>query len=144
MKDPTILPQAALYVAAVFQTLIACLSLRLVYMMKWKPHLEKVPLLIREVFHVHTWFISFTLFIFAALTFRFADEMAGGENIALRWLTVAIGLFWGTRAVLQVTYYSRCHWQGNTRRTVAHVTLLVIYGGMAVLYLILPAIAMSG
>jgi hypothetical protein len=52
-----------------------------------------------------------------------------------RWFAAAIGIFWGIRAVMQVTHYSSAHWRGLRGRTAIHVTFLVVYGGMAILYL---------
>jgi len=123
-----------LIVAAIAQLAIAGLNLRLVRILDWKEPLRQIPLLLREVFYVHSWFISVTLTIFGVLTLRFAPEMS--SNPVARWLAVAIGCFWGFRTLLQVGYYSSTHWRGNLRRTIIHVVLLVIYGGMTVTYLL--------
>jgi hypothetical protein len=124
-----------LQVAALAQLSIAVLNLFLVRLLGWREAVLEMPLLVREVFHIHGWFISITLAIFAAMTFRFAPQLADGADPALQWLAGAIGLFWLIRAVLQVTYYSSEHWRGQFGRTVAHVTLLVLYGGFSLLYL---------
>src|SRR5438477_3906971 len=99
----------AVQIAAAMQLGIAILNLFLVRLMKWKDELGKMPLLIREVFHVHSWFISITLTIFAVMTLRFAGEMSHGTNSVCRWLAGCIGIFWGFRTVLQVAYYSSSH-----------------------------------
>jgi len=101
--------------------------------MSRKEDLNRLPLLVREVFQVHVWFISVTLIIFAVMTFRFAGEM--NANPVCRWLAAGIGLFWALRMVLQFAYYSSSHWRGQPGRTAIHVALLVIYGGFAVIYL---------
>src|SRR6266550_3373994 len=87
----------ALRVAAVAQFGIAILNLFLVRIMNWKPDLERAPLLIREVFHVHVIFISITLSIFALLTWRFVHEIASAANPLAIWLATAIGMFWIVR-----------------------------------------------
>jgi hypothetical protein len=122
----------ALQLAAAAQLGIALMNLFLVPLLKWKEEVARMPLLVREVFQVHAWFISVTLGIFAVMTWRFAAEMAGGDKVC-RWL--AAGIFWGIRTVLQVTYYSSSHWRGQMGRTVAHVVLLMVYGGFAGTYL---------
>jgi hypothetical protein len=94
-----------------------------------------MPLLLREVFRVHAWFISVTLTIFAVMTWRFATEMAGRANSVGQWLAAGIGGFWAIRAVLQVSYYSSSHWRGFFARTLVHVLLLILYGGFAGVYL---------
>ena len=123
-----------LIIAALAQLGIAILNLFIVRLLQWKELLGRVPLLMREVFHVHSWFISIILTIFAVMTLRFAPEMSSNE--ACRWLAVAIGLFWAFRTALQVFYYSSTHWRGQTGRTVIHVVLLLLYGGIAVVYLL--------
>lgn len=121
--------------AAIAQLGIALLNFSLVRLMKWKPDLDRLPLLIREVFHVHLIFISVTVGTFAVLTWRFAREMAtGGIQMAI-WLALAIGVFWGIRVVMQWTYYSQAHWRGDTVRTLLHWLLFFGYGALAFVYL---------
>jgi hypothetical protein len=124
-----------LQLAAASQLGVAVLNLFLIRLMRWREELARNPLLMHEVFQVHVWFISITLAIFGVMTWRFASEMAGAQNELAEWLATAIGLFWAIRTVLQVVYYSSSHWRGQAGRTIAHVTLLVMYGGMAVVYL---------
>ena len=126
---------AGLQIAAAAQLAIALLNLFLARLLGWRDAIEKMPLLVREVFRVHAWFISVTLVIFGVMTFRFAADMAQGGNPVCRWLAGGIGLFWLIRMVLQVTYYSASHWRGQLGRTVAHVILLLLYAGFSLLYL---------
>lgn len=58
----------ALQVAAVAQLAIAVINLSLVRLMKWQADLERMPLLIREVFGVHVIFITITVGTFAILS----------------------------------------------------------------------------
>ena len=123
-----------LQIAAAAQFAIALLNLFLVRLLGWKRDLERVPLLLREVFHVHAWFISITLTIFAVLTWRFAAEFAGGAVPVCRWLAAGIAMFWAIRTVLQMTYYSGSHWRGRPGRTAIHIGLLLLYGSFAAVY----------
>ena len=123
-----------LRIAAAAQLAIALLNLFLVRLLDWKADLDRLPLLLREVFHVHCWFISITLGIFGVMTLRFADAMAASNNEACRWLTAGIGIFWAIRTVLQATYYSSSHWHGRPVRTAMHIALLATYGGLALVY----------
>ncbi len=128
-----------LMAAALGQLAIAVLNLFLARLLRWQEDLARMPLLIREVFHVHGWFISATLGIFGVLTLRFAPQMASGADTLAAWLAACIGLFWAVRTVLQITYYSRSHWRGKAGRTVIHIILLLAYGGMAAAYLFAAA-----
>ena len=124
----------ALRAAAIAQFAVAILNLFLIRIMKWKPDLERMPLLIREVFRVHCIFISLTLSIFAALTWRFADDIATAANPLCIWLAAAIGIFWAARSVMQWLYYSPSHRRGDSLRTLIHWALFLGYGAMAVVY----------
>jgi hypothetical protein len=121
--------------AAIAQLAVAILNLWLVRIMKWKPDLDRMPLLIREVFHIHCIFISATLSIFAVLTWRFAGEIASAANPVFVWLATAIGLFWLMRSIMQWSHYSAEHWWGDSLRTVIHWVLFLGYGGLASVYL---------
>ena len=127
--------EIALRAAAIAQLAVAILNLFLIRIMKWKPDLHRAPLLIREVFHIHVVFISITLAIFAALTWRFAHEIAMAANPLAVWLATAIGIFWIVRSVMQWLHYSSSHWRGNPARTLIHWTLFLGYGAMGAIYL---------
>lgn len=136
MLDP-LLPHldTLLRLIAVMQIALAILSLYLPRILDWKTDIGRMPLLMREVFEIHSWFISITLVIWAVLTWRFAPEMAFTTNELARWLCAAIGFFWGIRCVLQWTHYSASHWRGKPGRTVIHWLLTLGYGGWAAVYL---------
>src|SRR5207249_1726590 len=80
--------------AALAQLAVAFLNLFLIRVMKWKPDLDRAPLLIREVFRIHVVFISITLSIFAALTWGWCfdtnlapsktSEIARGRLLSIR------------------------------------------------------------
>ena len=124
-----------LRIAAFAQFALAILNFFLVRVMKWESNLNRLPLLLNEVFCVHCIFISISLSIFAVLTWRFAGEIAAHANAIAIWLATAIGIFWAIRAIMQWTYYSRVHWRGDGRRTIIHWILFLGYGAFAFLYL---------
>src|SRR6266487_218014 len=127
--------ESALRAAALAQFAVALLNPFLIRIMKWKPDLDRAPLLIREVFRIHVVFISITLSIFGALTWRFAHEIANAVNPLAVWLAGAIGLFWLVRSAMQLLHYSASHWRGDALRTVIHWALFLAYGAMATVYL---------
>lgn len=125
-----------LRVAAIIQFAVAALNLALVRIMHWERDVERMPLLIREVFHIHAQFISITLVIFSVLTWRFAGEFATAEMPLAVWLAISIGIFWGVRSAMQWLHYSSVHWRGNPARTAVHWALFLGYGTLAAVYLI--------
>ena len=60
--------EVLLAIAAITQAGVAVINIFLVRLMRWRDDLSGLPLLVREVFHVHCWFISLTLMIFAVTT----------------------------------------------------------------------------
>ena len=125
-----------LIAAAVGQLAVAVLNLRLDRLLNWEAELNGLSELLKEVFHVHKWFISITLAIFGVITLRFAGDMAAGDYEMVRWFAGGVGLFWGIRTVIQWIYYSPSHWKGDRGRTVVHWVLTICYGGCAGTYLL--------
>ena len=126
----------ALYIAAAAQLAVAVLNLFLVRIMKWEESVARMPQLVREVFHVHAWFITITLVIFGVVTIRFAGELAAGTNDLGRWLATGIGIFWLIRWLMQFFYYDSSHWRGKRAETIVHIVLIFLYGSLAGVYLL--------
>ena len=126
----------ALYIAAAAQLSVAVLNLFLVRIMKWEEEVARMAQLVREVFHVHAWFISITLAIFGVVTIRFAGELAAGTNDLGRWLAAGIGVFWLIRWLMQFFYYDSSHWRSKRAETIVHIVLIFLYGSLAGVYLL--------
>jgi hypothetical protein len=124
-----------LRIAALAQLGVAILNLFLVRIMKWQGDLATAPLLMREVFQIHIYFISITLAIFGTLTWRFAGELATAAHPLSVWLASGIGTFWGIRSMMQWSHYSGVHWHGDKLRTAIHWLLFFGYGAFAAVYL---------
>jgi hypothetical protein len=120
--------------AALAQLGVAILNLFLVRIMKWERDLVSAPLLIREVFQIHVYFISITLAIFGALTWRFAADIANAAHPLCTWLAIGVGAFWAVRSVMQWSHYSVVHWRGDRLRTAIHWMLFLGYGAFAAVY----------
>ena len=123
-----------LRLAALAQLGVVVLNLFLVRIMGWRRDLDAMPLLIREVFQIHIYFISITLAIFAAITWRFAHDIANASQPICVWLAIGIGFFWAIRSLMQWTHYSTVHWRGDRLRTLIHWMLFVGYGAFAAVY----------
>ena len=126
--------ETLLQIVACGQLFIATLNLFLERILGWKPALDAMPLLVREVFKIHSWFITLTCGIFGMLTFRFAGAIARHEHPMLAWFAAAVGFFWALRCVMQWTHYSQSHWKGILRETIIHWTLFIGYGLWASVY----------
>jgi len=128
--------EGLLRLSAVAQLGVAAVNFSTARLLKWQEPIDRMPLLLRQVFWVHSWFVSLVLAIFGVMTWRFAAEMASGSNAACAWLAAGLGLVWGLRTLAQVAYYSPSHWRGNPGRTFIHVFLFVVYGGMSLSYMV--------
>jgi hypothetical protein len=87
------------------QIAIGLLNFALPRLLSWRPALAAMPLLLRQVFHVHVFFLALTLFIFGGLTLAYGRELGP--------LGPCIGLFWLARVGAQLFYYSPSHWRGR-------------------------------
>ncbi len=125
-----------LLLAAAGQLFIAVLGLMIPRLLHWQEPIAQMPLLVREVFHVHTFFIALTCAIFGSITWRFAADIAQPTHELMRWFAAAIGLFWGIRCIMQWTFYSSSHWRGLRDKTLAHWALFLGYGAFAATYLL--------
>ena len=123
-----------LRLAALAQLGIVVLNLFLVRLMNWRPDLDAMPLLLREVFQIHMYFIAGTLALFGVLTWRFAGEIATAAHPLCVWLAIGIGAFWAIRSIMQWSHYSSVHWRGDRLRTVIHWTLFLGYAAFAAVY----------
>ena len=126
----------ALYIAAAAQLSVAVLNLFLVRIMKWEEEVTRMPQLVREVFHVHAWFITIPLAIFSVVTIRFVEELAAGTNNLGRWMAAGIGIFWLIRWLMQFFYYDSSHWRGKRAETIVHIVLIFVYGFFSGVYLL--------
>jgi hypothetical protein len=128
--------ELALRLAAAGQLAIAVVGLMIPRWLDWREPIARMPLLVREVFFVHTWFIALTCVIFGVLTWRFAPEFAAGPSDLGRWFCLSVAVFWGLRSIFQWTVYSTSHWRGRARLTAIHWTLFFGYAIWSVVYLI--------
>ena len=128
--------ELCLRLAAGGQIFIAILGPSIPRILNWREPIQRMPLLVREVFWVHTFFIGLTCAIFGLLTWVFAWDLAHPSHDMMRWFCFAIGIFWGIRCAMQWTYYSSSHWRGLFDKTVAHWALFLGYGAFAATYFI--------
>ena len=134
LETPTLV--LLLQVVAVLQLGVTVLNFFLPKVLHWEQDLAALPLLLREVFHVHLWFISITCAIFGALTWRFAEDLANHSSELCIWVAACIGMFWGIRTVIQLVYYSSSHWKGKPLLLLAHIGFTLGYSGLSAVYLI--------
>ena len=120
-----------LWLAGFVQVAIACANLFLPAKLKYRENLSRVSPIIRQIFVVHSIYIVAVVLLFAAATFGFAEELAGGHGLG-RFIAAAIAVFWLLRAPVQLLYYDaflrRENRWGDIAFTTAALFLAATYG----------------
>lgn len=117
--DALILSPAVLRLTGVGLILLALVHVAFPRYFHWKEELARLSTINREMFLVHTLFVSFTVLIMGAV-------MAGAPEILLErsrlgaWTAAGFTLFWGLRLVIQWFGYSRQLWRGRRFETFIH------------------------
>jgi hypothetical protein len=125
---------AALWIAALVQLAIALANVSLPGKLHYRENLARVAPIIRQVFIVHSGYIVGVVILFAALTFGFASELAGGRGLG-RFLAASLSVFWFCRIPLQLFYYDsdlrRANRAGDVAMTAALVFIASTYAWAA-------------
>ena len=100
----------------------------------WQKELPALSLINRQMFYVHTFFISLTVFLMGILCLVSSKELISthlGKNI-----TLGLGMFWVIRLFVQFFGYSSKLWRGKPFETTIHIlfTMLWVYFGVCFLY----------
>ena len=103
----------------------------------WKSELKGLSLFNRQVMYVHTFFIAFTVFLMGVLCLTSPQELLHtslGQSI-----TLALGVFWLIRLIIQFFGYSSKLWKGKAFETVVHIAFscLWLYTSSVFLYVAL-------
>lgn len=102
--------EIALYLAGAAHFGILVASATAPKALNWKVHLEKLPLLLRQMFWVYGVFIVIMIICFGVLTLVFVPELAKGDNLIGRAVCILIAIFWGTRLIVQFFVFDAKPW----------------------------------
>ncbi len=86
------------------QLLFVATSFLLPKIFNFRENLAKVSPLIRQIFIVHSIYITLVLMLFSSLSFFFAPELAGKSRLG-HLLCCFIAFFWSLRVPIQLFYY---------------------------------------
>ena len=128
---------AALWIAGFVQLAIALANFVLPRKLNYRENLARLAPMVRQIFIVHSGYIVGIVVLFAAITFGFAPELAGGRGLG-RFLAASIAVFWACRLPLQVFYYDselrRRNRASDVAITLALLFLVVTYGAAALVH----------
>ena len=127
----------ALWIAGFVQLAIALANFVLPRKLNYRENLARLAPMVRQIFIVHSGYIVGIVVLFAAITFGFAPELAGGRGLG-RFLAASIAVFWACRLPLQVFYYDselrRRNRASDVAITLALLFLVVTYGAAALVH----------
>ncbi len=94
---------------------------------KWKEELASLSIMNRQMMHVHSFFIAFTVLLMGLLCLTSTDEMQ--HTVLGRRICLGLGIFWTIRLFIQIFGYSSKLWRRKKFETTVHVlfTLFWIY-----------------
>lgn len=100
---------------------------------KWNEELKPLSLINRQIMTIHTFFIALTVFLLGLLCLSAAGELV--ETTLGRKISLGMGVFWGTRLVIQFVGYSPELWKGRKFETTVHILFSLLFTYMSVVFL---------
>jgi len=101
----------------------------------WREELQRLSLLNRQIFLVHTFFIAAVLVFFGSLSLFLADELLAGGRLA-RGVLMGFVVFWSLRLVIQLFVYDPALWRGQRFNTLIHVAFTVLWTYLVGIYIL--------
>lgn len=100
---------------------------------RWNEELKPLSLINRQIMTIHTFFIALTVFLLGLLCLSDAGELI--ETSLGRKISLGMGIFWGTRLVIQFVGYSSELWKGRKFETTVHILFSLLFTYMSVVFL---------
>ncbi|SFM84536.1 hypothetical protein SAMN05428949_1011 [Chitinophaga sp. YR627] len=100
---------------------------------RWNEELKPLSLINRQIMTIHTFFIALTVFLLGLLCLSAAGELV--ETALGRKISLGMGVFWGTRLVIQFVGYSPELWKGRKFETTVHILFSLLFTYMSVVFL---------
>ena len=102
---------------------------------KWKEELSSLSVVNREMMYIHSFFIAFVVFLIGLLCLTSTKELLGtdfGKRISL-----AIGIFWTARLIIQFFGYSPKIWRGKLFETTIHVVFSLFWAYISAVFILI-------
>jgi hypothetical protein len=94
------------WLAGVLHLVVASANVFAFSKFRYREHLQKVPLVVRQVFLVQNAYVMLVQVGLALLCLCFGRELISGRAMS-RAIAGFLALFWGSRVLLQLFYYDR-------------------------------------
>jgi hypothetical protein len=93
---------------------------------QWKEELDRLSLLNRQIFLVHTLFIVVVIMAIGALSLIAPEALLDSTRLA-RLVLGGFAGFWGLRLAVQFLVYDASLWRGHTFNTAVHVLFSLLW-----------------
>jgi len=100
----------------------------------WEKDLQSLTSFNRKLLWVQSSFTVLTIIAFGTLTLALHGELLRGDRAALG-LACFIGIYWATRILVDVFYFSHADWPKGKQFRVGHILLVFLFSALAVSYL---------
>jgi hypothetical protein len=94
---------------------------------RWREELNRLSLLNRQIFVVHTLFVVLILVLVGSLLLFHGGTILRSGELG-RVIYLGLGVFWAARLAVQLWYYDRTLWQGDTAKTGLHALISLLCG----------------
>ena len=111
---------AHLQIVGLLQLLLAAAHFFFPKRFGWKEDFAKVSLLNRQIFYVHSFFITLVLALFGILTVAATDLLLRNDELT-RYVLGGFVLFWTARWLIQFFVYDSRLWRGHPFNTAMHI-----------------------
>lgn len=118
----------ALWTAGFVQVAIAGANFLLPGKLNYRENMARMTPIIRQIFVVHSGYIVGVVLLFAAITFEFGADLAGGRGLG-RFVAAAMAVFWACRLPVQFFYYDSALRRANRSGDIAITLALVFLAG---------------
>jgi hypothetical protein len=96
----------AIWIAGGIQLALALANLEVARKLDYRANLAKLTPMVGQIFRAHAVYIVLIILWFGALCLFFAARLASRDPLA-RFLTGGLAVFWGLRAIIQLTVYDK-------------------------------------
>lgn len=99
----------------------------------WTNDLKLLSLINRQMMYVHTFFIGLVVFLMGLLCLTSSNDLI---NTTLgRKITLALGIFWACRLIIQFFGYSSKLWSGKKFETTIHILFSILWTYLSVVFI---------
>jgi len=122
-----------LWLAAAGHFVTLAASFQVPHRLEWKRDLAQLMPFNRKLMWVQSGFTVLSIFAFGVLTLVLHAEMLRGDRAAMA-LVCYIAVFWTTRILVDVFYYSHEDWPAGKQFVAGHVLLTALFVAQAASY----------